>query len=113
MGGAPTINCANNYPNLELWYKLDPERDDEYYYNRFAVQITTNLVDADRSTFKAGDTADQFRLWLDVEDLPVLDVSYIFSNQELEDYSTDSIRIEKICTHGLFRIYHVTYAEGE
>ena len=113
MGGAPTINCANNYPNLELWYKLDPERDDEYYYNRFAVQITTNLVDAEASTFRAGDTADQFRLWLDVEDLPILEVSYIFSNQELEDYSTDSIRIEKIRTHGPFRIYHVTYAEGE
>ena len=113
MAGAPTINCANNYPNLDLWYKLDPERDDEYYYNRFAVQITTNLVDADKSTFRSGDTADQFRLMLDVEDLPVLDVSYILTNQELEGHSTDSIRIEKIRTHGLFRIYRVTYAEGE
>lgn len=109
MAGAPTINCANNYPNLALWSQLDPEGDDEYFYNRFAVQIVTYLVEEDNSVFRAGPTEDQFVVDLDVDDLHLLDVSYILSNQELEQFSKEEVKIEKIRKHGAYNIYHVSY----
>lgn len=108
MAGAPTINCANNYPNLELWYKLDPDRDNEYYYNRFAAQITTYLVEDEHSSFKSGVTDDQFRFYLDIDDIPIMNISYILSNQELEGFSTEKVHIEKIYSWSVFMIYKVT-----
>ncbi|QUC66693.1 DUF7657 domain-containing protein [Aristaeella hokkaidonensis] len=112
MAGAPTINCANNYPNLALWYQLDPERENEYYYNRFAAQITTNLVEDEKSSFLSGATDDQFRLYLDIDDMHILDVSYMLSNQELERFSTEKVRIEKVYSWSTFMIYRVTYGNN-
>ena len=112
MAGAPTINCANNYPNLALWYQLDPERENEYYYNRFAAQITTNLVEDEKSSFLSGATDDQFRLYLDIDDMHILDVSYMLSNQELERFSTEKVRIEKVYSWSTFMIYRVTYGDN-
>ena len=111
MGGAPTINCVNNYPNLEMWYKLDPERDDEFVYNRYASQIVTNLVEDGETTISVGWVADIIMLQLNVDDLRKMDVSYILTNRDLEGFSSDEVTFTRVAAPIFFRVYHVDYSD--
>lgn len=113
LGGAPTINCSNYYPNLEMWYKLDPERDDEYAYNRYVTQINVTLIKEGDISLKVGGADDLMDAVLRPEDLEVMDVSYILTNRTLEELSTASVKfIQKAKTSG-FYIYHVEYSDAD
>ena len=112
MGGAPTINCVNNYPNLEMWYKLDPERKDELAYNRYATQINTILVHEDTS-IDVGYSADLVDLRLNPRDLEKMEVSYLMTNRNLSEFSTDDARLELVSTVSFVNIYHVDYGDSQ
>lgn len=113
LGGAPTINCSNYYPNLEMWYKLDPERDDEYAYNRYVTQINVTLIKEGDISLKVGGADDMMDAVLRPEDLEVMEVSYILTNRTLEELSTASVKfIQKAKTSG-FYIYHVEYSDAD
>lgn len=109
MGGAPTINCVNNYPNLELWYKLDPERDDEIAYNRYVSQIITTLVKDEDTAFSVGWVDDIMDLRLNARDLKTMDVSYILTNRSLSGLSTDDVKFARVGSAHIFNIYRVEY----
>ncbi len=113
LGGAPTINCVNNYPNLELWYKLDPERDDEYAYNRYVSQIIANIVQDEETTLHVGSAADLMDLRVNVNDLAIMEVSYVLTNRPLEEFSTDRVEFTRIASVSMFLIYHVEYMNAE
>ena len=111
MGGAPTINCVNNYPNLELWYKLDPERDDEYSYNRYVSQIVTDLITDEETSFSVGWVDDIMMLHLNVNDLKTMEVSYILTNRLLEGFSNESVTFTRVSSASFFIIYRVEYSD--
>jgi len=79
--GAPTISSTNFYPNLDLWHTLDPERKDEYIYNRYAnivVSLTT-----DETSFELL-FADTLSLNLSIYDLGKIGVKYIHSFEPVD-----------------------------
>lgn len=108
MFGASTINSVNIYPALDRWQKLDPTGKNFSVYNRYAhIQITlTN----DMTSFHLNQV-DYFTLSLNPDDLPKLDVRYIFSrNGQLEKFSTRRVKIKMIYTEAGSFIYSVAYA---
>jgi len=80
--GASTINSTNFYPNLDLWYKLDPDRKYEYAYNRYAV-ITVELT-SEETSFELLNI-DHLHIYFSVNDLEKADVKYIHTSYPLED----------------------------
>ena len=117
MFGAPTINSVNVYPVLERWEKFkldetnsiveypvkksklwenyDPHGKNFKGYNKYAHIIF--ILQNDRLTNFYFPFADNFKVFLNPDDLKKLDVKYIFSrNGGLEDFSTAQVKIQKI-----------------
>ena len=80
--GASTVNSVNFYPNLDLWYELDPERVYEHIYNRYA-SITVNLTSDDTHFILLH--ADHVHINLSYSDLAVAGVKYIHSPGPIDD----------------------------
>ena len=102
--GASTINSVNFYPNLELWYKLDPERKYEFIYNRFA-HIVIEFTTKDTSYEMVHE--DHFKLNLSYEDLIKTNVKYISTPYVLYDY--ENIKFNLLYDEGGSMIYEVKY----
>jgi len=106
MFGAPTINSTNVYPVLERWKKFDAEGKNFKIYNRYAhIKI---ILQNDLPTNFSTNRPDFFDLNLNPADLTKLEVKYIFSrNSELENFSTQQVKIQKIFEDAGSFIYEV------
>lgn len=105
MYGAPTINSTNVYPNMDRWKLLDPDGQYEEIYNRYA-HIVIDLVEDEEARFELL-VQDSFKLYLPVNKLKDLDVKYIFTVNDLEDYENENINFEKLYENYGVRIYKV------
>ena len=85
MMGAPTINSTNVYPNLERWHIIDPKKEYESIYNRYA-NFNINLDDVEQPIFELSNRGDSFSCVLSINDLRKLGVSYIITNRDLYGY---------------------------
>lgn len=110
MAGAPTINSTNVYPNLERWEKLDSNKQYEEVYNRYA-HISINVVDetSEEPVFTAP-YPDQVQIRLRPEQLKVLDVAYILTDQDLSRFNRPDVSFEKEAQVGGYYIYNVSYS---
>ena len=94
LAGVSTINSTNVYPTLDRWHKLDKTGKYERIYNRYATNF--ELV-----------AYDHFLLNLNVNDLGKLDVDYILTKNELENYFSETVQIMKIKEVNGYYIYKV------
>ena len=104
MVGAPTINCTNVYPNLERWKLVDEDGKYEEVYNRYA-HIAIKLQNEETSFELTA--PDAFSIYLNVDDLKVLDVKYILTTNDLENYNSDKISFELINKENMLKIYKI------
>ncbi len=81
--GAPTINTCNNVPNWDLWNILDPDKENEYCYNRFAHMILT-LTEEDTNEELV--QQDLLQLNLNYKDADKIGVKYIASRTYSDDF---------------------------
>lgn len=109
MFGAPTINCTNVYPNLERWMEIDRNGEQKDIYNRYA-HIGMIISDTASSFVLKG--ADYFEVVVNTYDLRRLNVKYIFTRNDLGKYSDDFASFEKIFEENGYKIYKVTFKEG-
>jgi len=79
--GASTINSTNFYPNLDLWYSIDKNKEYEDIYNRYA-HILISLTNKETS-FELVAT-DSFKINLNIKDINKLDVDYVVTEKEIE-----------------------------
>lgn len=83
--GAKTINTTANYPNVELYKKLFEqnylERDIEFIYNRYA-HIKVEITDEKTSLEYLG--ADGFEIYININDLDKINVTYVVSDKKLD-----------------------------
>jgi len=100
--GASTINSTNFYPNLELWEKLDRNRQYEHIYRRYA-HISVELTEQDTSFELIQE--EWFLLHLSYDDLETAGIKYIHSNYPLDNYWF--IGFELIYDEGGSLIYRV------
>lgn len=105
--GAPTINCTNTYPNLELYEKLDKDSKYEQCYNRYA-DILISLKDGGETTF-ANPGPDQCRIELSSNDLYILHPNFILSKNDLTVFSNDKQSIFLYNNVGDCKIFKVEY----
>ena len=109
MAGAPVINSTNTYPDLEKWYLLDENKEYEKIYNRYA-HITMALSNEEKieDKFELIGT-DQFKVNISTKDIKTLDVKYIFTNNDLEEYSDNNCQFEEIENINGYHIYKTVY----
>ena len=114
MAGVPVINSTNTYPDLDKWKLIDEDSKYEDVYNRYA-HITVNLYKHDEEidnkfvlTF-----LDSFTINLSVDDLKTLEVKYIFTSTDLEDFNSDNINFEEVYDDYGYKIYRVNYTVEE
>lgn len=75
--GAKTVNTTNYVPNLDLYYKLDPELRYDHIYNRYH-HLTVNLTN-DKTNFSII-APDSISLNINYDDLCITGADYIVSN---------------------------------
>ena len=94
--GAPTLNSVNYVPNMELWKVLDPEKEFEEYYNRYA-HIEIHLTDEELSMELT--QADFLRVNLPYDRLDDIGADYIYavraySEEEMQKYGLEELYAE-------------------
>lgn len=108
--GVQVINGTNTYPELDRWRNIDKENKYEYIYNRYAhirVKLVSNQNDY-KDKFELT-FADAYTVYLMPEELKKLEVKYIFTTNNLEKYSTNSVSFEKKWDDSTYKIYKVKY----
>ena len=105
--GAKTINSINTYPDLDRWHTFDVNNESEDVYNRYA-HICFILQNDSQTNFGLA-SSDTVHIYLNVNDLEKLNVSYIATHINVEDLSNDNVTFEKLYEQNEFKIYHVTY----
>lgn len=106
--GAKTINSINTYPDLDKWHDLDPNNEYVDVYNRYAHICI--IVQNDTNTSFGLVSQDTVHVYLNVNDLEKLNVSYIATPNELDDLSNENVTLTKIYEEPGAYIYHVTYS---
>jgi len=81
--GASTINSTNLYPNMELWQRLDPNREFEFVYNRYA-HVSATLTH--ENTWFELLHYDWIMLHLSFNDFESAGVKYIHSHYPLDNH---------------------------
>ena len=105
--GAPTLNSVNTYPNLDLWSQFDENNQSKDIYNRYA-HIPIVLINNSETHFVYHDN-EIFYLYLNINDLEKLNISYILTPNELESFSNENVTFIKEYDDGLNKIYKIQF----
>ena len=89
-----------------MWYLLDTDHSDEFIYNRYA-HITINLTN-DVTHFELI-YEDAFCIYLNVNDLNKLNVTYITSQQDISGFSNENITLGELYNEDGMYIYKIIY----
>lgn len=82
--GVRTLNTVRFYPDMPTWDIVDPEREYEKYYNRYAH--TQSVLTREKTEFIL-EAPDKITMSLSFKDAESLGVKYIVSKQLLTDYN--------------------------
>ena len=88
ISGVKTINVTNTYPDLAKWHKFDKNKEYEDIYNRYA-HITINLENEEQKDKFVLINPDVFEFNASLKDLDTLNVKYIFTRKDLEEFNND------------------------
>lgn len=88
--GAPTYNSVNYVPNMDLWAVLDPDGSYDEVYNRYAHMVVSLTT---QPTWAELVQQDYLHLFLSVDDLDKIDVSYICGTTYIDDPSQYGLEI--------------------
>lgn len=102
LNGAPTINCTNTYPNLELWDSLNTKGQKRKLYNRYA-NFKMILAD-DSDTWFEYIEPDYLAVYVNTEDFYKLDTKYVYSHRDIRELNFGSYEVEKIGTN-IYKVY--------
>ena len=106
--GAKIINSTNYYPNEEMISNLFENKEEiKEIYNRYA-HIFINLI-VDNKTSVELMLPDAYKLNLNIIDLEKLNIQYILSSRNLEQWNTEQIKFLKMSDDFGYCIYKVVY----
>ena len=98
--GARTINSTNVYPDLARWKMIDPDGKYENCYNRYA-HIMVDYGENPEKFHLINE--DQFKVWLNLEDLQKLGVDYIFTRTDFSE-ENGFVKLDQV---GDFAVYQL------
>lgn len=102
--GAKVINSVNFYPNIELWEKIDPQKEYADIYNRYA-NISVSLTRS--TTYFELPQPDLFVLNINVDDLCVLNVNYMVTKEDVSSYVSATTGLTEVYNEDRLIIYKV------
>ena len=102
--GAKSLNAIQVYPDLSMWYEIDPDRKYEEVYNRYQ-HIRLNIVPAGTS-FRVL-TPDSIEADLCPENLKQLGVEKIVTKQNLEELNDQDVTFAFYKEIGSYKIYQL------
>ncbi len=105
--GIPTLTSTNIYPNLDLWHRIDPDATNCDAYNRYAH---VNLVMGESTSFQ-NPTPDSILVTVTPDDVVKLGISYWYSNEDLTQWDTTSVRFKPLRVMQGGTVYHVEVTE--
>ena len=105
--GAPTINSVNTYPDLNRWEQFDENHQFTNAYNKYA-HIYIKLSKENKTTFDEV-YGGKLNVTLNVEDLKILNVTYVVSNEDISYFSTNNVTFDEIYKNNKIRIYKLEY----
>lgn len=80
--GAKVINATNFYPDYDKWKLLDPKKENDEYYNRYA-NMSLELIKGKTNYNLVA--PDHLSLKLDYKDIKKLKIKYILTLNDIED----------------------------
>lgn len=80
--GIRTMNAVNYYTDFEKWEAIDPDGEDENYYNRYA-HILIGLTDEETSF--SNESADRLNVELNAADIKKMGVRYVLAYENGND----------------------------
>lgn len=106
MAGVPSINTTNTYPDMEKWRKIDSEGQYEDVYNRYAHIIIKIIKSNEEKEEKfVLISPDSFEVYMTPDELLKLDVKYIFTCNNLEEYDDNNAKFELIDKYENYNMY--------
>lgn len=106
--GAKTVNSINLYPDLDKWHQFDMNNESQDVYNRYA-HVIVDFVNDSNTHFELL-SGDLMRVYLNVNDLSKLNISYVASSNNLEEFNNGNVTFNKIYDEGTFKIFEVRYS---
>ena len=111
--GVKSFNTVRFYPDMNAWKKIDPDKEYEKYYNRYAH---TRAFIAKEDTSYILDRPDMFSVTLNFKDAEKLGIHYVVSKRPLTDYNllgeAQFTQLYGPDNDG-YRIFEVTYPEND
>ena len=105
--GASTLDSVNTYPNLDLWEKLDPEKEYEEVYNRY---VHVDVVLTDEPTSFELLQQDYMCLRLSYQDVQKTDADYILATKDFTyDENNGYIHLNPVYDEDGMVIYKIEY----
>lgn len=104
--GAPTITFVNTYPNMELWSRLDKEKQYEHIYNRYA-HVTLALTE-EQTSFELL-WLDSMKVNLSIDDIDDIGADYMFVLKPLETTTYENVYFEEIYAEYGAYIYKIKH----
>jgi hypothetical protein len=105
--GVKCFNTVQLLPSMEKWKLFDP--DDEYIdiYNRYCFVRTAFT---DEKTYFLKNQDDLITLFLNIKELPLTKAKYIYTDRELEKWSTDETFLQQVYLdpYSSYRIYIIS-----
>lgn len=105
--GAPTINSVNTYPDLNRWEQFDENHEFINAYNKYA-HITVKLTNENKTCFEESH-GGKFNVTLNVDDLKILNVTYLVSNNDISHFSTNNVNFDEMYKNDQIRIYKLEF----
>ncbi len=96
MQGVKTLNSTNAYPKFDVLNILDNDKKYSNVYNRYANILVKMIHEnniMDKIVFLSRDC---FQINMTVNDILKLNISYILTNRELEEFSNNKVSFEQI-----------------
>jgi len=109
MFGAPTVNCMNLYPHWDRWQSIGLNQQEKRALNRSGY-MNISITDAPTDMTCPNEdipVANIVDICLNVKDLKTLDVSYVFTNRDLNDIISQNDVFELLDEANGYKIYRV------
>lgn len=106
--GAKTFNGIQFYPDMNKWKKVTDNKDDEFYYNRYA-HVRVNLIEGE-TNFNL-DSLDAFTVNLDIDKLKSLGIRFIVTKRDLNEcFSQSYVKFNQLyySSSDNIRVYELT-----
>ncbi len=102
--GVEVINSTNFYPNFDLLHKLDQDEQYDEVYNRYAHVLYE--ITYEETSYELIQ-ADLYKVFINIEDLALLDVKYIYVDHLLNEELVSDIEAKLIYSEDGAFIYEL------